>query len=305
MIQLNHIATEQRNAATAQIDTLSTLSMLQLINEEDKKIPWAIAPILPQIARAVDCIAARLKKGGRLFYLGAGTSGRLGVLDAAECPPTYGTDPAMVQGIIAGGMSALLKAREGAEDSETLAVDDLKSQLFSTADVLVGIAASGRTPYVIGGLRYARSLGAACISLTCSPASPMEALADIPLTVATGAEVITGSTRMKAGTAQKLVLNMLSTGTMIRLGKVYGNLMIDVKASNKKLEERARQIVMEACGCSRSEAVAALEKSNGRAKLAVFLLLSQQPPDIAKKLLDESEGNIRYALEKLQNQRSL
>jgi len=305
MIQLSHIATERRNPESEKIDTLDTLEILRLINKEDQKVPQAIAAELPKIANAVDCIAARLQSGGRLFYLGAGTSGRLGVLDAAECPPTYGTDPSLVQGIIAGGMKALLIAREGAEDSDSLAAEDLQAAHFCAKDVLVGIAASGRTPYVIGGLRYAGKIGAATVSLSCSPDSPIAKLADIPLTIITGPEIITGSTRMKAGTAQKMVLNMLSTATMIRLGKVYGNLMIDVKASNKKLEERARSIVMEATGCSRSEAIDALNESDGRAKLAVFLLLTQLPADSAKKILAEANGHIRLALEKLTNKRSI
>ena len=296
MIQLDKIATEQRNTATAHIDELSTFDMLTLINEEDKKIAPAITHILPQIANAVDLIAARLKDGGRLFYLGAGTSGRLGILDAVECPPTYSTEPELIQGIIAGGYPAIFKAQEGAEDSAELAQKDLLSHHFNTKDILIGIAASGRTPYVAGGLQYAKSLGASTISIACSPDSPIARLADIELTAIVGPEVITGSTRMKAGTAQKLILNMLSTGTMIRLGKVYGNLMIDVKTSNKKLEERARHIVMEATGCSRDDAVTALSKTAGQTKLAVFLLLSQLPLEKARQILTAADGYVGKAL---------
>ncbi len=305
MIQLKHISTEQRNPANANIDMLDTLTILERINQEDQQVPLAVAAVLPQIAQAVDCITSRLEKGGRLFYLGAGTSGRLGVLDAAECPPTYGTPPTLVQGIIAGGSDALLHAKEGAEDSEALAAADLQAVHFSSRDVLVGIAASGRTPYVIGGIRYAKKQGASVIALSCSTASTIAELADIPLTVVTGAEIITGSTRMKAGTAQKMVLNMLSTTVMIHLGKVYGNLMVDVRASNQKLLERARRIVMEATGCSRCEAVTALKDSDGKAKLAIFLLLSQLPVDAAKKLLAEADGHIRLALEKLTDKRGI
>ena len=300
MIQLETLATEHRNPLSEHIDTIDTLSMLEIINREDKKIADAVEKILPQIAAAVDCIATRLKKGGRLFYLGAGTSGRLGILDAVECPPTYGTSPELIQGIIAGGYDAIFQAKEGAEDSEELAVADLKSRHLHATDILVGIAASGRTPYVCGGLRYAHSLKAATIAIACSPDSPIAQIADIDLTVLVGPEVITGSTRMKAGTAQKMILNMLSSGAMIRLGKVFGNLMVDVKTSNKKLEERARRIVMDATGCTRTESVDALEKAHGRAKLAIFLLLSGESVENAKILLAEADGYIARALQNLQ-----
>ena len=256
-MDLSRLTTERRNPASAHIDSCTTLEMVTIMQQEDSKIASAIEKILPEIARAIDATSQRLvdgevqrlENGGRLFYLGAGTSGRLGILDASECPPTYGTDPELVQGLIAGGIPAIFRAQEGAEDNPGLAVHDLKEHGFSAKDVLVGIAASGRTPYVIGGLKYARELGALTIALACSEHAEIAALADIALTPVTGPEVVTGSTRMKAGTAQKLVLNMLSTGTMIKLGKVYGNLMVDVKASNKKLEERAIRIVMEGSGC--------------------------------------------------------
>ena len=296
MIALEHLATEQRNPASRNIDTLPTLDILRIINAEDRKIAPAIDLVLPQIAAAVEKITHQLQAGGRLIYVGAGTSGRLGVLDAAECPPTYGTPAELVQGIIAGGRDAMFIAQEGAEDSPSLAVKDLKTLHFNSQDVLVGLAASGRTPYVVGALQYAQTLAAPTIAITCSPDSPAAAAAEIPITVLVGPEVVTGSTRMKAGTAQKLVLNMLSTATMIRLGKVYGNLMIDVKASNKKLEERARHIVMEATGCCRSDAIAALQQADGRAKLAVFMLLSGKRAAEARDCLAAANGYVAQAL---------
>ncbi|RGS72842.1 N-acetylmuramic acid 6-phosphate etherase [Mitsuokella sp. AF21-1AC] len=296
MIDLGKLTTEQRNPATTQIDCCPTEEMVTIMQAEDAKVSTAIRKILPEIARAIDATAARLADGGRLFYIGAGTSGRLGVLDASECPPTYGTDPELVQGIIAGGEAAMFRAQEGAEDDLTLAEKDLAARHFTKDDVLVGIAASGRTPYVIGGLRYAKKLGALTIALSCSEGSEIAKLADIALTPVTGPEIVTGSTRMKAGTAQKLVLNMLSTGTMIRLGKVYGNLMVDVKASNHKLEERARRIVMQGSGCSREEAEAALRKANGRAKLAILLVVTGSTAEEGRKALQESRGHLREAI---------
>lgn len=296
MIDLDKLTTEQRNAATLHIDELPIPDMLRTIHEEDKNIIGAVESALPMIARAVEIIAVRLKKGGRLFYLGAGTSGRLGILDAVECPPTFGTDPSLVQGVIAGGTDAVFHAQEGAEDSLTQAQEDLQVRGFCAADVLCGVAASGRTPYVIGGLGYARSLKAATIAVACTPDSPIAALADIAITAVTGPEVITGSTRLKAGTAQKIILNMLSTGTMIRLGKVYGNLMVDVKVSNDKLKERARRIVMEATGKNRREAEEALTKAAGSAKLAVFMLLANLSAEEARVQLANADGYIGRAL---------
>ena len=296
MLDLQKISTERRNPASTHIDELSTVEMLRIINEEDKKVALAVEKILPEIAKAVDVITDRLAKGGRLFYLGAGTSGRLGILDASECPPTYGVEPELVQGVIAGGIPAIFKAQEGAEDSGELAYKDLADRGFTAADVLVGIAASGRTPYVIGGLQYARNLGAATIALACSANAAIAEFADIALLPVTGAEVVTGSTRMKAGTAQKLVLNMLSTGTMIKLGKVYGNLMVDVKTSNKKLEERAKNIVMEATGCSREESITALAEAKGNAKLAIFIHLTGADYVEGKTALAEADGHLAQAL---------
>lgn len=295
MIELSALTTEQRNPATREIDTLDTLSMLRIINREDQKVAAAVEDTLPEIAKAVDIIAGQLENGGRLFYLGAGTSGRLGILDASECPPTYGTDPGLVLGLIAGGTSAMFRAKEGAEDDPALAGKDLQAHDFSEKDVLVGIAASGRTPYVIGGLEYAKELGAHTIAVSCSEGSLIASLAEIAITPLTGPEVITGSTRMKAGTAQKLVLNMLSTGAMIRLGKVYGNLMVDVKATNAKLEERARRIVMDACGCTREESIALLKQADGHAKLAILMRLAGCNAERGRLLLEKHHGHLSRA----------
>ncbi|MCI6606972.1 MAG: N-acetylmuramic acid 6-phosphate etherase [Mitsuokella jalaludinii] len=295
-MDLSRLTTERRNPASAHIDSCTTLEMVTIMQQEDSKIASAIEKILPEIARAIDATSQRLENGGRLFYLGAGTSGRLGILDASECPPTYGTDPELVQGLIAGGIPAIFRAQEGAEDNPGLAVHDLKEHGFSAKDVLVGIAASGRTPYVIGGLKYARELGALTIALACSEHAEIAALADIALTPVTGPEVVTGSTRMKAGTAQKLVLNMLSTGTMIKLGKVYGNLMVDVKASNKKLEERAIRIVMEGSGCERTEAEKALKGADGHAKLAILMVVAGVSAGEGKALLERTAGHLAAAI---------
>lgn len=296
MIELSELMTERRNPVSNQLDELPTLDMLRIINREDQSVALAVEGILPSIAEAVDLIAARLAGGGRLFYQGAGTSGRLGILDAVECPPTYGTAPELVQGLIAGGTSAIFRAKEGAEDDRSLGERDLREHGFSPKDVLVGIAASGRTPYVMGGLKYASELGAATIALACTPDPAISRFARISLLPVTGPEVVTGSTRMKAGTAQKMVLNMLSTGAMVKLGKVYGNLMVDVKATNEKLAERARRIVMESSGCSREESVEALEKAGGNAKLAILLLLSGTNPEEGAALLEKSGGRLALAL---------
>lgn len=269
MINLDKIATEQRNAASSKIDKVSTLEMVTIINNEDKKVALAVERILPEIAKAVDVISTKLKAGGRLFYMGSGTSGRLGVLDAAECPPTYSTDPNLVQGLISGGADAMFVAKEGAEDSEALGKEDLEKVGLTPNDVVVGLTASGRTPYVAGALCYAKDVGAPTISVTCTTEPYVANWADISLEAIVGPEIVTGSTRMKAGTAQKLILNMLSTGAMIKLGKVYGNLMVDVKASNKKLEERAIRIVMTITDCTREEAIKALAAHGGRAREAI------------------------------------
>ena len=296
MVELKKIATEQRNPDTMNIDTLSTLDMVKLINREDHKVAEAVGLVTDKIAQAVDVIADRLSKGGRLIYCGAGTSGRLGVLDAVECPPTYSTDPEMVRGLIAGGYPAIFKAVEGAEDSRELGVKDLKDIGFGAGDVLVGIAASGRTPYVLGAMEYAKELGAVTVSVTCCPGSALDSFADIGIAPAPGPEVVTGSTRMKSGTAQKMVLNMLSTGAMIKLGKVYGNLMVDVKPSNEKLIRRCVTIVCTATECNEETAVAALEACEYRPKTAIVMILCGVDAQQAVTLLQKADGRIAGAL---------
>ena len=298
MVELQKIATEQRNPNTMHIDTLSTLDMVKLINQEDHRVAEAVAEVTDKIAAAIDVIADRLSKGGRLIYCGAGTSGRLGILDAVECPPTYSSDPEMVQALMAGGYPAIFKAVEGAEDSKELGVQDMKGINFAAGDVLVGIAASGRTPYVLGCMEYARELGAPTVSVTCCPGSVLDNFADIGIAPCPGPEVITGSTRMKSGTAQKMVLNMLSTGTMIKLGKVYGNLMVDVKPSNEKLVRRCVTIVVNATGCDDATATAALEACEYRPKTAIVMVLCGVSAEEAKAMLGKADGRIAKVLEK-------
>jgi N-acetylmuramic acid 6-phosphate etherase len=295
-IKLDGIATEQVNVATAHIDELSTVDMLTVINAEDQKVAQAVGSIVSDIAQAVDMITEALSEGGRLIYIGAGTSGRLGILDASECPPTYGTAPEQIVGIIAGGDIAMRQSVEGAEDSGELAVTDLKNLHLSASDVVCGIAASGRTPYVIGGLQYAKEVGAGTIALACSRQSEIGAIADIALEVVPGAEVVTGSTRMKAGTAQKMVLNMLTTGSMIKLGKVFGNLMVDVQPANLKLLERQRRIVSLATGCSADQAENMLNQCDRHCKTAIFVLLSGLDVTTAKAVLAEHQWYIHQAL---------
>lgn len=297
-IDLNKMVTEKRNLNTKDIDKVSTLEMVKKINDEDKLVAYAVEKELPQIANAIDKIAEAINNDGRLIYCGAGTSGRLGILDASECPPTYGVSPEVVQGIIAGGMEAIFKAKEGAEDSKELCVEDLRNMNFTKEDVLVGIAASGRTPYVIGGLEYANSIGAVTVGVTCNPQSDIAAVAKIAISPVVGPEVITGSTRMKAGTAQKMVLNMLSTGAMVKTGKVYGNLMVDVKATNEKLVERAKHIVIEATEVSREKAEAVLEETNYDVKLSILMIMANLSKKEGKALLEENNGYIAKALEK-------
>lgn len=295
MIDTANLLTEQRNPATENLDLLSTQALVETIHAQDAAVHEAVGRELPKIAIAIDRIVERLRAGGRLFYLGAGTSGRLGVLDASECPPTYDVDPSLVQGLIAGGDHALRHAVEGAEDSFELGAEDLKQHQFTARDVLVGIAASGRTPYVIGAIQYARSLGAFTIALSCVPQSDIGAEADLDIAPLTGPEVVTGSTRMKAGTATKLVLNMLSTATMVRLGYVYGNLMVNVQMTNLKLRDRAERIVMQATGITASEAAEFLKKA-GSVKIAI--LMQQQGIDrqTAELYLKKMKGNLRAAL---------
>lgn len=296
-IDLTQLVTESRNPVSANIDALSTLEMLTVINNEDKKVPLAVEKTLPEIAKTVDLIAHAFNHGGRLIYIGAGTSGRLGILDASECPPTYGSDPSKVVGLIAGGKTAILKAVENAEDNRELGTQDLKDIDFDKNDVLVGIAASGRTPYVLGAMEYARSQGGAVISVSCNPVSTMTQAADIAITPIVGAEIVTGSSRMKAGTAQKLVLNMLTTGAMIKTGKVYGNLMVDVEATNAKLVERQKNIVIAATECDRDTAEAALQQCNGHCKTAIVMILTQSDAQQATQLLSKSNGFTRHAIQ--------
>ena len=296
MVELAKIATEQRNENTMHIDELPTEEMVKLINREDHRVAEAVGEVTGQIAKAVDLITAHLKDGGRLIYCGAGTSGRLGILDAVECPPTYSTDPEMVQALMAGGYEAIFKAVEGAEDSKELGVADMKKISFTARDVLVGIAASGRTPYVLGCMEYARELGAPTVAVTCCPGSVLDSYADIGIAPCPGPEVVTGSTRMKSGTAQKMVLNMLSTGTMIKLGKVYGNLMVDVKPSNEKLIRRCVSIVRTAAECDEQTAVAALEQCAYRPKVAIVMILRGVDAATAVSLIEKADGRIAGAL---------
>ncbi|EKO3486524.1 N-acetylmuramic acid 6-phosphate etherase [Vibrio fluvialis] len=299
---LSHLVSEGRNPDTMDIDLLSSQEIVQRLNQQDKLVPLAVEKVLPQIALAVDRITEAFKQGGRLIYMGAGTSGRLGVLDASECPPTFGVSDQMVIGLIAGGRDAMFTAQEGAEDSPLLGIDDLKAIGFSAQDVLVGIAASGRTPYVIGALEYANDLGAVTVALSCNPNSPIAELASIAISPMVGPEALTGSTRLKSGTAQKLVLNMLTTASMIRLGKSYQNLMVDVKATNKKLVARAVRIVMQATDCDRYTAEALLAESDNNAKVAILMHLTGVDAAQAKAKLSDSDGFLRRAMEEEENE---
>ena len=293
---LSTLITEQRNLNSMHVDSLSALEIVQLMNQEDKQVPLAIEKCLPQIAQAAECIVAAFQQGGRLVYIGAGTSGRLGVLDASECPPTFGVSPEMVKGIIAGGERALRHPIEGAEDSKAQAVVDLQTIHFSSKDVLVGIAASGRTPYVIGALEYAKSLGSVTVSIASNPNSAMANIVDIAIDTVVGPEVLTGSSRLKSGTAQKLVLNMLTTASMILMGKCYQNLMVDVQASNEKLKARAIRIVMQATDCDKTLAEETLKQADQNAKLAIMMILSGLDRAQAETLLDKHQGKLQLAL---------
>lgn len=291
--QLKTLTTENINSNSVDIDILPTLEKLRIINNEDQQVALAIAKELPAIATAVDAITLAMKNGGRLIYTGAGTSGRLGILDAVECPPTYGVDYNTVVGLIAGGAEAFIKAQEGVEDKEELGVADLQSIQLTAKDIVCGIAASGRTPYVIGGLDYARSLGCVTIAVACNKNSVIGQHADLQIEVAPGAEVVTGSTRMKAGTTQKLILNMLSTTTMINLGKVYKNLMVDVKTSNAKLEARAKKIIMDATEVDYATAEKYLQLANNHVKTAIVMLLNNSTLEEAQTKLTNANGIIR------------
>ncbi|MFB6855812.1 N-acetylmuramic acid 6-phosphate etherase [Streptomyces sp. NPDC001939] len=295
--QLATLTTEAFRPELSEIDQLSTLEIAQIMNGEDASVPTAVAEQLPQIASAIDGTAERMARGGRLVYAGAGTAGRLGVLDASECPPTFNTDPSEVVGLIAGGPSAMVKAVEGAEDSKELAAEDLDALGLTADDVVVGISASGRTPYAIGAVEHARGRGALTIGLSCNADSALAAAADHGIEVVVGPELLTGSTRLKAGTAQKLVLNMLSTITMIRLGKTYGNLMVDVRASNEKLRARSRRIVALATGADDADIEAALAATDGEVKNAILVILGSVDGPTAARLLTDSKGHLRAALQ--------
>ncbi|AZK63753.1 N-acetylmuramic acid 6-phosphate etherase [Pectobacterium versatile] len=295
-LNLGKLVSETRNPATMALDQLSTLEMMHAFNQEDRKVPEAIALVLPAIAEAVDLAAASLQEGGRLIYLGAGTSGRLGVLDASECPPTFGVPHGLVIGLIAGGPGALLKAVEGAEDDPALGEADLKALNLTAADMVVGLAASGRTPYVIGALRYAHDVGCRTAAISCNPHSPIAQEAQVAISPVVGPEALTGSTRLKSGTAQKLVLNMISTGAMVKLGKVYQNLMVDVKATNVKLLDRACRIVVEATGAEREQAQQALVQADNEVKPAILMLLANIDVAAARERLKQHNGYLREAL---------
>ena len=295
-VQRGHLLTEQVNPASAELDALCTEDLVGVFVAEDRKPQDAVAGAASALAQAIDAIAQRLQAGGRLFYLGAGTSGRLGVLDAAECPPTFCSPPELVQGVLAGGAPALLRSSEGLEDLFDAGRSDLEARAFGSGDALVGIAAGGTTPYVHGGLTYARSLGALAIAMACVPAEQVPMPCDIDIRLITGPEVLTGSTRLKAGTATKMALNILSTGVMVRLGKVYGNRMVDVAVTNSKLEDRALRILSDLGGVSREQGRALLEASAGSVKLALVMARRSLDAEQAAEVLERSGGNLRQAL---------
>ena len=295
-MNLNQLDTEQSNPNSLHIDEMSTMDILTTINNEDQKVAFAVKEAIPQISIAVDCIYDQMCKGGRLIYIGAGTSGRLGVLDASECPPTYGIDPSLIQGLIAGGKEALTTAIEGAEDSQEQAIEDLKNIHLTDKDIVCGIAASGRTPYVISALQYAHTIGSETVSICCVHNGEISQYAHYPIEVITGAEVVTGSTRMKAGTAQKLILNMISTSVMIKRGKVYKNLMVDVQPTNEKLKIRAVNIVSQSLDCSEEEAKTLLTKCHYNVKTAILSGLTGKDEKECEEALLKNNGNINETI---------
>lgn len=295
-LNLDAMTTERRNPDTMDLDTMTPLEVVTAMNREDAKVPQAIQPVLPAIAQAVEWAIAALEQGGRVFYLGAGTSGRLGVLDAAECPPTFGVSPDLIVGLIAGGEQAFTKAVEGAEDSRELGRQDLESRNLTAHDLVIGIAASGRTPYVLGALDYANGLGCHTVAISCNQGSAIGQAAQLAIEVVVGPEVLTGSTRLKAGTAQKLVLNMISTATMVGVGKAYHNLMVDVMQTNEKLQVRAQNIVMEATGVDRDTAKEAIAQADGHAKTAITMILAQCSAQEARQRLEKARGHVRQAI---------
>ncbi|WP_312953322.1 N-acetylmuramic acid 6-phosphate etherase [Superficieibacter sp.] len=296
-MNLGSLISETRNARTMELDAVSTREMVNLLNHEDSLVAPAVGAVLDEVAQAVDAAAASLVAGGRIIYMGAGTSGRLGVLDASECPPTFGVPHGLVVGLIAGGPGALLKAVEGAEDNLQLGEDDLKALDLTARDLVVGIAASGRTPYVIGGLRYAKATGCTTVAISCNPASPIASEAAIAISPVVGPEALTGSTRLKSGTAQKMVLNMISTGAMVKFGKAWQNLMVDMKATNIKLVDRACRMVMEATGVTRGQAEQVLQQTDHDVKPAILMVLTGLDAATARARLDEHNGFLRAALE--------
>ena len=296
MVDLSQLATEQRNARTMELDTFAPLEIAEAMNAEDAHAVEAVHKVLPQVATAIEWAAEALDGGGRVIYLGAGTSGRLGVLDAVECPPTFGVSDNTVVGLIAGGKDAFVCAREGVEDEPEEGARDLAGIHLTARDLVVGLAASGRTPYVIGGLTYARELGCKTLAIACTAHSRIGEVADLAIEPVTGPEVLTGSTRLKAGTAQKMILNMISTGAMTLTGKVYQNLMVDVKQTNEKLRARAQRIVMQAAGCTAEEAASALTASDGSVKVALTSLLLNVTPDTAREALETANGHVRKAV---------
>lgn len=295
--KLGLLTTESRNPVSMNIDTAKPIDILKIMNNEDQKIALAVKEVLSEIEVAVNFVLQSFKTGGRLIYLGAGTSGRLGVLDAVECPPTFSTNPEMVKGLIAGGDGAYVKAVEGAEDRPDLGENDLRNINLTEKDTVIGLAASGRTPYVIGGLQYARSMGAKTVAISCNENAAMSKEADQAIEVVVGPEVLTGSTRLKAATAQKMILNMISTSSMILLGKVYENLMVDVHVSNKKLKERAISIIQKVTNVSYQEASETLEEANNQVKTAIVMIMVDASVEEATTLLDEAEGYVKKAIE--------
>lgn len=296
MVDLSKMTTESRNPDTMDLDTMTPFELVTAMNQEDRKVAEAVEKVLPQTAKAVEWVCEAFEAGGRLIYMGAGTSGRLGILDSSECPPTFGVDPGMVIGLIAGGDRAIRQAVEGAEDSESLGIEDLKALALSPKDVVVGIAASGRTPYVSAALSYAKSIGCRTVSIACNEGSLIGTYADLAIEPVVGPEVLTGSTRLKAGTAQKMILNMISTGAMVGIGKAYQNLMVDVVQSNEKLRSRAENILMAATEITRDEARRLLDEAGGSVKLAIAMKRTGAGPKEAETKLKESRGHIRECM---------
>lgn len=292
MVDLSKLTTEARNPRTENLDQMTPLEIVTVMNEEDGNVVAAVREVLPQVAQAIAWCTESLKKGGRIIYMGAGTSGRLGVLDAVECPPTFGVSPDMVVGLIAGGEGDFVKAVEGAEDSRTEGVQDLKNLKLEARDTVIGLAASGRTPYVIYGLRYAKEIGCKTVAVACNRDSAVGKEAELAIEPVNGPEILTGSTRLKSGTSQKMILNMISTGSMVGIGKAYQNLMVDVMQTNEKLVTRAENIVMEATGCKREQASETLVKAKGSVKLAIVMLLMNCSAGEAEKKLEKADGHI-------------